>query len=84
MKILKNKWDEEFEENNINDCKQYFKLDDCNKEDYTGDDFNGFCREIEQFNADLNSCSDLEEVARLLNSVSDRFFNGTEYYVKEI
>ena len=69
----------------VREAKEYMIPDyDMVEDDYTGDDFPGFINAYEDYIEELSSADTLEELARIWNSHTDVFNDGSEFKIVEI
>lgn len=87
MKELRNKFDKEAVFIDLEKAKNYYYPEDnkpCEEEEYTGDNYEEYCKDYEEYKEEIMKAENLEELADVLNKYTDEFDNGTEYFVKEI
>lgn len=87
MKELRNKFDKEINFTDLKKAKTYYLPEDeksCEEEEYTGDNYEEYCKDYEEYKEEIMKAENLEELADVLNKYTDEFDNGTEYFVKEI
>lgn len=87
MKELRNKFDKEAVFTDLEKAKNYYYPEDnkaCEREEYTGGNYEEYCKDYEEYKEEIMKAENLEELADVLNKYTDEFDNGTEYFVKEI
>ena len=86
MKELRNNFDTEVCFSDLEEAKRYYYNDaefPCGREEYLGDDWNDYCEQWKAYNNGIKEADSLEEFAEVLNTYTDVFDNGSEFYVKE-
>lgn len=86
---LVNSFDKEAVFDNLKEAKTYYlpskevDKDVRNKDNYSGDDFDGYVHRWEEYIDDLNNAADLSELCEVLNRNSDEFDNGSSWSIIE-
>lgn len=86
MKELRNNWDENAAFEKLEDAKNYYLPKEekpCEKDEYLGDDYEGFCKQYEEYKEEITAAETLEELAAVLNRYTDTFEDGREHKVVE-
>lgn len=86
MKYLKNNFDHEVEFDDLEKAKKYYtpKIE-LQEDEYLGESpFEEYVADLKEYYNDIRNAESLEELAEVLTNNSDRFGNGSSFYVKEI
>ena len=86
MKELRNNVDTEVVFTKLEDAKEWYLPKDnipCTKEEYLGDDYEGFCKEFAEYKIEIKQAETLEELANALNKYTDTYQDGRENKVIE-
>lgn len=89
MKELRNTHDRSIDYSSLEEAKGYFACDISVEaraeasEDFIGKDFESYWQEYVQYAQDIDSAETLEQLCEVLNRETDRFDNGSSYYIHE-
>lgn len=86
MKELRNNIDVEVVFTELKEAKKWYLPKDnvpCEKEEYLGNDYEGFCKEFAEYKKEIEQSETLEELAEVLNKYTDTFGDGRENKVVE-
>lgn len=80
---LINRIDKEIAFDSLEEAKKYYcPKEEPSKDDYIGDDFDEYIKDWKEYRSEIEQAENLEELANVLNSYTDIFSNGAEWYVK--
>lgn len=85
IKELRNNFDSEVSFTDLQKAKNHYLPNaekPCEPDDYLGDDYEYECELWQKYKTEIESADTLEELAKVLTKYSDRFDNGSEYFVK--
>lgn len=86
MRELRNNVDEEVCFTELKEAKKWYLPKDnvpCTKEEYLGNDYEGFCKEFAEYKKEIEQSETLDELAEVLNRYTDTFGDGRENKVVE-
>ncbi len=86
MKELRNNVDTEVGFAELKEAKKWYLPKDnvpCEKEEYLGDDYEGFCKEFAEYKKEIEQSETLEELANVLNKYTNTFSDGRKNKVVE-
>lgn len=81
MKELKNNVNTEVVFTKLEEAKEWYMPKDnipCTKDEYLGDDYEGFCKEFTEYKKEIEQSQTLVELANVLNKYTDTFQDGSE------
>ncbi len=80
---LRNKFDAEIAFDDLEAAKIYYLSGEkeLSKDEYTGDDFDRDSENWKEYRNEIEQAKNLVELADVLNSYTDIFQNGSEWYV---
>lgn len=89
MKELRNTHDKSIDYSSLEEAKGYFACDISEaakaeaSEDFIGQDFESYWQEYVQYAQGIESAETLEQLCEALNWGTDKFDNGSIYYIHE-
>lgn len=86
MKYLRNSFDYEVEFDDLEEAKKYYTPEiELLEDEYLGNEpFEDYVADFNAYYDEIRNAESLEELAEILTNNSDRFDNGSIFYVKEI
>lgn len=84
MKELRNNADTEVAFTDLKKAKNYYLPEEnipCSKEEYLGNDYEGFCKGFTEYKQEIQRADTLEELADVLNRYTDAYDDGREHTV---